>query len=133
MFLWLFYLLRRAGYFLLRKRQFKVRVNTHPWAWSVPLGEPVELPGIDLEFTEAFGMTEAGAMKFVGGLRNLFPQGIFTAARWQGEEPWTTRTFEIENAGGQKENAFLTQLEQTQQDFLLAAQNAYVAHQSGSL
>ncbi len=130
MVLWPFYLLRRAWYFLLGKRQFKVRVNTHPWAWSFPLDEPIELPGSDLEVTETFGMTEAGAMKFVAGLRDLFPEAAFTAASWQGEEPWDTRTFEIANATGTAETAFLTRLEQTQQDLLLTAQNAYLAHHS---
>lgn len=133
----LYCLLRRVLYFLSGKRRFKVQVNTHPWAWFVPLGEPVEtfVPldsasdgalGVDLEVTPSFGLTEATASKFVGKfvaiLRQSYPQARFTLSRWQGADAWATHTFVIEDADGEQEKALLTKLEHFHQVFLLGAQ-----------
>ena len=133
----LYYFLRRACYFLLGKRQLKVRVNTHPWAWFVPLGAPVQtfIPlesapagslGLDLEITPSFGMNEAAAhrfvRRFVATLRHLHPQASFMAVSWQGKDAWDTHTFAMENADGEKEKALLGKLEHLHQTFLLAAQ-----------
>ncbi len=107
------------------KSRFAVRVNTHRWAWFIPEGDSVELPATDQEITDAFWLSGIGIEKAFAILRRNFPQASFTAASWQGENAWNTRTFELKDADTEEGKAFLAALEQAHQEILLSAQSAY--------
>jgi hypothetical protein len=121
----LYSLLRRALYFLLGQRRFKVWVNTHPWAWFVPEGDSINLPVINEEITDAFYLSASGIQNAVAILRANFPQGKFTPTNWQSESAWNTRTFTMERFEAEGSAAFLAQIEQAHQEILLSAQSAF--------
>ena len=108
-----------------KKSKLQVRVNTHPWAWFIPMSTPVDLPGIDLELTDSFRLQEPGIQRAVAILRENFPQASFTPASWQGDNAWDTRTFEMADADTEEGKAFLALIEQAHQGILLSAQSAY--------
>lgn len=121
----LYYSLRRTLYFLLGQRRFKVWVNTHPWAWFVPEGEVVHSPLINEEITDAFWLSESGVRNAFAILRANFPQASFSAAAWQGDNAWNTRTFTLEKFEAAGSAAFLAEIEQAHQEILLSAQRAF--------